>query len=38
MDTTDYKIGMLTKQKLYQQDGKGLISLYPKNRPRMRKV
>ncbi len=29
MDTTDYKIGMLKKQKLYQQEGKKLISLYP---------
>lgn len=27
MDTTDYKIGMLKKQKLYQQEGKRLISL-----------
>ena len=38
MDTTDYKIGMLKKQKLYQQEGKRLISLYPKDRPRMREV
>jgi hypothetical protein len=29
MDTTDYKIGMLLKQKLCQQEGKRLISLYP---------
>jgi hypothetical protein len=29
LDTTDYKIGMLLKQKLYQQQGKRLISLYP---------
>lgn len=29
LDTTDYKIGMLLKQKLYQQEGKKLISLYP---------
>jgi hypothetical protein len=29
LDTTDYKIGMLLKQKLYQQEGKRLISLYP---------
>ena len=28
MDTLDYKIGMLKKQKLYQQEGKKLISLY----------
>ena len=29
LDTTDYKIGMLLKKKLYQQEGKRLISLYP---------
>jgi len=29
LDTTDYKIGMLLKKKLYQQEGKKLISLYP---------
>jgi hypothetical protein len=29
LDTTDYKIGMLLKQKLYQQEGKKLISLVP---------
>jgi hypothetical protein len=29
LDTTDYKIGMLLKQKLYQQEGKKLVSLYP---------
>jgi len=29
LDTTDYKIGMLLKQKLYQQEGKRLISVYP---------
>lgn len=28
MDTIDYKIGMLKKQKLYQQEGKRLISLH----------
>lgn len=28
MDTADYKIGMLKKQKLYQQEGKRLISLF----------
>ncbi len=33
MDTTDYKIGMLLKQKLYQQKGKKLISLYPADLP-----
>jgi hypothetical protein len=36
MDTADYKIGMLKKQQLYQQQGKRLISLYPDDRPRMR--
>lgn len=29
MDTTDYKIGMLKKQQLYQQEGKRLISVHP---------
>jgi hypothetical protein len=38
MDTADYKIGMLKKQKLYQQEGKKLISLYPDNKPRLREV
>jgi hypothetical protein len=38
MDTADYKIGMLKKQQLYQQQGKKLISLYPDDRPRMRDV
>jgi hypothetical protein len=28
MDTADYKIGMLKKQKLYQETGKRLISIY----------
>ncbi len=32
MDTIDYKIGMLTKQKLYQQESKRLISLYPEDK------
>jgi len=36
MDNADYKIGMLKKQKLYQQQGKKLISLYPKDKPQMR--
>ncbi len=35
LDTTDYKIGMLLKQKLYQQEGKRLISLYPVDLPRL---
>ena len=38
MDTADYKIGMLKKQKLYQQQGKKLISLYPTDKPNMRTV
>jgi hypothetical protein len=38
MDTADYKIGMLKKQKLYQQQGKKLISLYPDDKPRMQKI
>jgi len=33
LDTTDYKIGMLLKKKLYQQEGKKLISLYPRDLP-----
>ena len=32
MDTIDYKIGMMMKQKLYQQEGKRLISLYPEDK------
>ena len=36
MDTADYKIGMLKKEKLYQQQGKKLVSLYPKDKPCMR--
>lgn len=35
METADYKIGMLKKQKLYQQEGKRLISLYPADKPRL---
>jgi hypothetical protein len=35
MDTADYKIGMLKKQKLYQQQGKRLISLYPEDKQHM---
>ena len=33
LDTTDYKIGMLLKQKLYQQEGKRLVSVYPRDLP-----
>lgn len=35
MDTADYKIGMLKKQQLYQQEGKRVISLYPSDKPRL---
>ena len=35
MDTADYKIGMLKKQQLYQQEGKRLISVYPPDKPRL---
>jgi hypothetical protein len=38
MDTADYKIGMLKKQKLYQQEGKRLISLYPPDKSRIAEV
>jgi len=35
MDTADYKIGMLKKQQLYQQEGKRLVSLHPADKPRL---
>jgi hypothetical protein len=38
MDTVDYKIGMLKKQKLYQQEGKRLISLHFAEKVRLREV
>jgi hypothetical protein len=38
MDTADYKIGMLKKQKLYQQQGKKLISLHFKDKGRLKEV
>lgn len=38
MDTTDYKIGMLKKLKLYQQQSKRLVSLSYKDKPRLREV
>jgi hypothetical protein len=38
LDTTDYRIGMLLKQKLYQQQGKRLVSLYPADLPRLDEV
>jgi hypothetical protein len=36
MVTAEYKIGMLKKQQLYQQQGKKLISLYPEDKPALR--
>lgn len=36
MDTAEYKIGMLKKQQLYQQQGKRLISLYPEDKSVLR--
>lgn len=38
METADYKIGMLKKQQLYQQQGKRLISLYPADAHRLETV
>ncbi len=38
LDTADYKIGMLKKQQLYQQEGKRLISLHPADKPRLDRV
>jgi hypothetical protein len=38
MNTSDYKIGMLKKQQLYQQQGKRLISLYPDDKPDMHRI
>ena len=38
MDTIDYKIGMLMKLKLYQQEGKALISLYPEDKARIGEI
>ena len=38
MDTIDYKIGMLKKLKLYQQQGKKLISLYREDKPHLEDV
>jgi hypothetical protein len=35
MDTLDYKIGMMKKQKLYQMEGKKLISLYFRDKHRL---
>jgi hypothetical protein len=38
MDTADYKIGMLKKQKLYQQEGKRVISLHFSGKARLREA
>ncbi len=38
MDTIDYKIGMLKKKQLYQQQGKRLISLYREDKPDIEEV
>lgn len=35
MDTAEYKIGMLKKQQLYQQEGKRLLSIHPADKPRL---
>ena len=35
LDTTDYVIGMSIKKKLYQQEGKRLISIYPDDLPHL---
>lgn len=37
-DNLDYRIGMLEKQKLYQQAGKRLVSLYAREKPRLAEV
>jgi hypothetical protein len=38
MTTADYKIGMLKKQQLYQQQGKRLISFYPDDKTRIKSI
>lgn len=38
MDTIDYRIGMLKKLKLYQQQGKRMISLHRKDKPRLDEI
>lgn len=38
MHTADYKIGMLKRQKLYQQEGKRLISIHYHEKPRLEQV
>jgi hypothetical protein len=37
-DNLDYRIGMLEKQKIYQQAGKKLLSLHARDRPRLREA
>jgi len=37
-DNVDYQIGMLEKKKLYQQAGKKLVSLYAREKPRLRQA
>jgi len=37
-DNVDYQIGMMEKQKLYQQAGKKLVSLYAREKPRLREA
>ena len=37
-DNLDYRIGMSEKQKLYQQAGKRLLSLYPNDKTRLRDI
>jgi hypothetical protein len=38
MDTIDYKMGMLKKRKLYQQEGKRLVSVYYSDMPNLQAV
>jgi len=38
MDTIDYKIGMLKKQKVYQMTGKRLVSLYAADKPKLGEI
>lgn len=38
MDTLDYKIGMMKKQRLYQQEGKRLISVYFRDKSRLTEI
>lgn len=38
MDTIDYKIGMLKKLKLYQQEGKRVVSIYREDKPNIEEL